>query len=99
MAATGFHSKVERVFLVMRVRFVGVYSGNVNRGFFLAQTGVFVRFWVFFGTFWGFFGICRGFFWYISGDFLVGTTSPPNHHTEMEDSKLCMRFSCTTHPI
>ena len=81
MAATGFHNKVERVFLVMHIGFVGVYSGNVHRGFFLYKRGVFwyswgvlVHFGVFFvllGVFWykmgGFFGTSRGVF-------LVGTT-------------------------
>ena len=54
MAATGFHNKVERVFLVMHIGFVGVYSGNVKGGF-LPQTGGFLRhlegFWYIFGGF------------------------------------------------
>ena len=36
MAATGFRSKVEWVFLVMHVGFVGFYSGNIN-GVFWGQ--------------------------------------------------------------
>ena len=48
MAATRFHNKVERVFLVMHIGFVGVYSGKINRDFFwdkrvfLVHLGVFL---------------------------------------------------------
>ena len=45
------------MFLVMHIRFVGVYSGNVNKEGFLVQTG---------GNF-----LLFGFLWYPSGDFLV----------------------------
>ena len=43
MAAIRFHNKVERVFLVMHVGFVGVYSGNVNRGFSGTNKGFLVH--------------------------------------------------------
>ena len=62
MPATGFHNKVERVFLVMHIGFVGVYSGSVNKGGFLVQTAVF-------------FLVYSGFFLVQDGGFLVGTRS------------------------
>ena len=55
------------MFLVMQIRFVEVYSGNVNKWDFLVQTG-------FFGyILGGLFGLCRGVFWYKTGGALVGT--------------------------
>ena len=53
----GFHNKVERVFLVKHIGFVGVYSGKVHRGFS--------------GTNGGFFGTFGRVFWYLPGVLLV----------------------------
>ena len=82
MAATRFHNKVERVFLVMHIGFVGVYSGNVTRVFFCTNEGFFGTFGGFFGTFWGGFLLSAGgvflvqnarFFGTSQGGFFVGT--------------------------
>ena len=72
---TWFHGKVEKVFLVIHMGIVRVYSGNVNTGVFGTSGGFFGTlggfFWYIFSVF---FGICRGFFDTSRGAFLVSTT-------------------------
>ena len=82
MAATGFHNKVERVFLVMHIGFVGAYSSNVKRGFFGTNGGLFWYIWAVYlyilGVFWFLpgggggvrVGTNRAVCWYISGVFM-----------------------------
>ena len=63
IAATGFHNKVEGVFLVMHIGFMGVYSGNINKVGFLVHLGGFlVHFGGFFGICWGVYLVQNGFF-------------------------------------
>ena len=57
MGKTTVYFLVERVFLFVHIAFVGVHSGNVNRGFFLVQTVFFL--------------VHLGDGWYILGGFLI----------------------------